>query len=281
VARALLPDRGMSVRLITCLLLPAAVACTGTVQRSVRAPHPTVPLQSGQPLETGAELGLGLSSVADVMAPKVGNPTEAVEVPGTQGRAEMRFRPGRAPLTLAGPSGHGFGSTSQTPDDTQAPVGPGDVRGYGGSMRYAFPTSTPGLVISTTVELTSWSLPYVEYSTCTNCINGFTVVDRGRANPLTLGVGFQPSWKNGNVTLFGGAFARNHPTTERKSVDEVLFDGDGDVRSGPFNLLLHAGVEVAFSPLVSGIVIVHQNVVADPVKYGPGVGAGLSIKLGR
>jgi hypothetical protein len=272
----------MTARLIACLILPIAAACTGTVQRSVRAPHPGVPLQSGQPLETGAELGLGLSSVTDVMAPKVGNPTEAVEVPGTQGRAELRFRPGKPPLTLGLHYEHGFASTSQTPDATQAPVGEGDVRGYGASMRYAFPTSTPGLVIATTVELTGWSLPYVEYSTCTNCIDGFTVVDRGRANPLTLGVGFQPSWNNGTVTLFGGAFARNHPTAERKSVDQLLFDdGDSDVRSGPFNLLLHAGIEVAFSPLVSGIVIVHQNVVADPVRYGPGVGAGLSVKLGR
>jgi hypothetical protein len=57
-------------------------------------------------------------------------------------------------------------------------------------------------------------------------------------------------------------------------------DDDGDVRSGPFNLLLHAGVELALAPRLSALVVVHQDVVADPVRYGPGVGVALTGRLG-
>jgi hypothetical protein len=52
------------------------------------------------------------------------------------------------------------------------------------------------------------------------------------------------------------------------------------VRSGPFNLLLHAGLELELAPWLSALVVVHQNVVANPVQYGPGIGVGLSARLG-
>ncbi len=262
-------------------LLLVTTACVGNTQRTVRAPHPGVPLQSGQMLDTPASFGVGLSNVTDVVAPKVGNPSQSVEVPGTQARGELRLRAGKR-----GQVGvhyeHGFASTSQVPDPTQAPVGDGDVRGYGINSSYAFETGTPGLVIGTTLELTVWSVPYAEYSTCTNCLDNYTIVARGRANPASLGNGVAPRNKTGHLTIFGGLFARNHPTTARKEYnDQIFVDEDGEVRDGPFNLLVHAGLEYALSPAVSGLVLVHQNVVADPVRYGPGVGLGLTARFGN
>jgi hypothetical protein len=270
------PSRMSFVRLI--VLLPVLAGCVGNVQRSARVPHPAVPLRSGQPLDTAAQLSAGLSNVTDAVEPAVGDDTQAVEVPATQMRDELRFRLGsRAELALV--YEHGFGSTSRRPDATQAPVGQGDVYGYGIAAGYSFETSTPGLSVGTTFELIGWSVPYVEYQTCNDC--EMTTVDHGRARPATLGLGITPSYRSGRVTWFGGAFARNHPTTLRKEMNTDVFDGDGDVRNGPFNLLLHLGVEIMLERRLSALVVAHQNLVANPVRYGPGVGIALAVRLGN
>jgi hypothetical protein len=270
----------MSIVRLSLLILPVLAGCVGNIQRSARVPHPGVPLRSGQPLETPAEFSAGLSNVTDVIKPTVGDATQAVEVPSTEMRDELRFRLGRrADLALI--YEHGFGSTSQQPDRTQAPVGRGDVHGYGMSIGYSFATSTPGLAIGTAIEVVGWSVPYVEYVTCTNCVDNYTVVDHGRANPMTLGIGIAPSYRTGKVTVFGGGFARNHPTTLRKEMNtDVTFRDDGDVQSGPFNLLLHAGIELELQRWLSAVVIVHQDVIASPVQYGPGVGVALTGRIG-
>lgn len=260
------------------LVLLATTGCIGNVQRSARVPHPTVPMLSGQPMTSTAELTAGLGNVADFIKPTVGDRTQAVEIPGTEMRDELRFRIGHNGM-IGVMYDEGFASTSHKPDPTQAPVGKGDVHGYGVLFGYAFHTNTPGLVISSQVELAAWSTPYVEYDSCDSCtsVTGF----HDRANPLTFGIGVTPSYRTGRVTLFGGAFARNHPTTTRKVMDTVFHDGDGDVRSGPLNLLLEAGVEVTLNDWLSALAVVHQDTIRDPVSYGPGLGLALTAKLGR
>jgi hypothetical protein len=264
------------------LLLPAIAGCIGNIQRAARVPHPGVPLGSGQPLASPAELSVGLSNVTDMVKPAVGDASQAVEVPGTEMRDEVRIRLGRR-----GQIGvvyeQGFGDTSQQPDKTQAPVGAGDVMGVGVSGGYSFETSTPGLSVSLLGEVIGWSVPYVEYTTCTNCLTApYAIMSHGRANPMTLGLGIAPSYRTGAVTVFGGAFARNHPTTLRKEINtDITFrDEDADVKNGPVNLLLHAGVELALAPKLSALVVVHQDVVANPVRYGPGIGVALTGRLG-
>lgn len=270
----------MSIRLV--VVLPALAGClTGNIQRSARVPHPGVPLSSGQPLATSAELSAGLSNVADVMAPRVGDASQAVEVPGTEMRDELRIRLGRrATLNLIYEDG--FGSTSQKPDATQAPIGGGDVRGYGASIGYSFPTSTPGLSIGTTFETIVWSLPYVEYQTCTDpdCTATDTIIAHGRAYPMTVGLGATPSYRRGAITVFGGLFARNHPTATRKEMNVRLDDSDS-VSSGPFNLLVHAGIEIELADRLSALVLLHQDVIADPLRYGPGIGIALTGRIGQ
>jgi hypothetical protein len=272
----------MSLRPLLVLVLPAVTACVGNIQRSARVPHPGVPLSSGQPLATPAELAAGLSNVTDVMKPRVGDATQAVEVPSTEMRDELRFRIGKRGQ-IGAIYEQGFASTSRRPDATQAPVGDGDVQGYGISGGYSFETSTPGLSIGSTLEVMAWSVPFVEYETCTNCSSPWTIMNHGRANPMTLGVGVTPSYRSGAITLFGGAFARNHPTTLRKELNtDIAFnDNDGDVQSGPFNLLLHAGVEIEIERWLSALVVVHQDIDASPVRYGPGVGVALTARLGN
>jgi len=265
---------------VAVVVLPVVAGCTGNIQRSARVPHPGVPLSAGQPLETPAEFSAGLSNVTDIIKPGVGDASQAVEVPATEMRDELRFRLGqRAQLALI--YEQGFGATSQQPDPTQAPIGPGEVHGYGVSAGYSFPTSTPGFSIGTTLEVMGWSVPYVEYVTCTNCVGTYTIIDHGRANPMTLGLGIAPSYRSGRLTYFGGAFARNHPTTQRKEFNtDITFSDNGDVRDGPFNVLLHAGIAVELERWLSAVVVVHQDVVADPVRYGPGIGLALTARLG-
>lgn len=275
----LAPDRRMSIVRLAFAVLPALAGCTGNIQRSARVPHPGVPLQSGQPLETPAELSAGLSNATDVLKPRVGDATQSVEVPTTQMRDELRFRVGRRG-EFAVFYENGFGSTSKRPDPTQAPVGRGNVRGYGLAGGYSIATSTPGLVVGTSVEVAVWSVPYIEYATCTDCGDPYTTITRGRANPMTLGFGVTPSYRSGAVTLFGGGFVRNHPTTQRKELNTDITFSDGDVEDGPFNLLLHAGLEIEIQRWLSALVLVHQDVTSNPVRYGPGIGVALTGRLG-
>lgn len=271
----------MSLRLLA--VLPVLAGClSGNVQRSARVPHPGVPLSSGQPLATTVELSGGLSNAFDMRAPKVGNASQAVEVPSTEMRDELRIRLGqRGALNVI--YENGFASTSQKPDPTQAPVGSGDVHGYGASIGYTFPTGTPGLWVGTSVETMVWSLPYVEYQTCTSapeCPGTDTIIAHGRANPMTLGLGITPSYRVGAITVFGGLFGRNHPTAIRKEMN-VRFNDEDSVTSGPFNLLLHAGIELQLADRLSALVLLHQDVIADPLRYGPGIGIAITGRIGK
>jgi hypothetical protein len=260
--------------------LPVIAACTGNIQRTARVPHPGVPLSSGQPIDGQAELVAGLSNVTDIVAPGVGDKTQAVEVPATQLRSELAFRAGQR-TRLAAIYEHGFGSTAQQPDPTQAPVGRGNVRGYGTSVEHAWETSRPGLSVATTIETMIWSIPYVEYWNYTDDRASSDVnISRGRAEVITFGFGIAPSYRSGRITLFGGAFARNHPTAERKEYDVTVPTG-GDVESGPFNLLLHAGLELEIDRWLSALVVVHQDLMASPVAYGPGIGIALIGRVGE
>jgi hypothetical protein len=170
---------------------------------------------------------------------------------------------------------------AQQLDETQDAVGRGDVRGYGVALGYAPRMRTPGLTFGLVLEAMVWSTPYVAYEMCVDdCLAADMVARRGRAHPLTLGLGFAPSYRSGRITWFGGVFGRNHPSARREDVDVELGNG-GHVRSGPLNLLLHAGVELALHQRLAPLVVVHQDVITDPVSYGPGIGVALTARFGQ
>nr|HEX4314936.1 hypothetical protein [Kofleriaceae bacterium] len=269
----------MRIALLVSLLVPTA-ACVGNIQRSARVPHATVPLSSGQPLDGPVELSAGLANAAEAGPVTATSGSDAVEVPRVQMRDELRIRAGRD-VTLSAIYARGFGSTTEVPDRTQAPVGPGDVDGYGMGVTVSWPTSTPGLVIATQLEAVDWSVPYVEYEECTDCVTpGYTTIDHGRTTIAQFGAGLLPSYRRGRMTYFGGVFLQNHPTTPRKSIDVTLDTDDGDVRGGPANLLVHAGVEVAIAKQLSALVSIHQDLGGGPVGYLPGIGVAISGRIG-
>ena len=263
------------------LLLAIAGGCyvpVYQVQRNARVPHAAVPLRTAQPLAGPVELTLGASNAGDLMEPSQGNQQSADEVPSRQVRGELRIRlRERGELALV--HEHGFGSSSQRLDATQAPVGDGDVFGTGGAIRYAAELA-PGWSLGLEAEVLVWTVPYVEYRTCVeNCPPGpMTTVEHGTSNATTLGLGMTPSYKAGRATVFGGVFVRNHPTITRKETEYYDLHSD-DVEDGPANVLLHAGVGYELGGGISALVLLHQNVSHDPVIYGPGVGVALSASL--
>jgi hypothetical protein len=61
----------------------------------------------------------------------------------------------------------------------------------------------------------------------------------------------------------------------------VALDDSDDVRSGPFNLLVHAGVELQLADRLSALVLIHQDFTADPIQYGPGIGVAIAGRIGQ
>jgi hypothetical protein len=256
-----------------CLPVP-----TYRVQRTVRVPHPAVPLRTGQPLAGPVEVTFGMSNVADVVKPAVGNDRASVEVPSLQARGELRIRIHRGEIALVGE--RAFGASSQQPDPLQAPVGDGDASGGGFAVRYAVKTSDPRWSVGLESELVVWNVPSVEYRTCVSACEGqpLMTVEHRRSTALVHGFGITPSFRSGALTLFGGVYVRNHPTVERKGSERGAVDFD-EVSDGPENLLLDAGLAYLVTGGISVLATISQDVTADPVRYGPGLGIGISAAL--
>ena len=265
--------------LLGFLFLPA-IACVPPVyqvQRSVRVPHAAAPLRTGQPLGGPVEIMAGMSNAVDLVKPSVGNEQASVEVPSRQVRGELRLRLGRGELAFIGE--RAFASSSQRLDPTQAPVGDGDVTGRGFAVRYAIKLSDPRWAIGLDLEAIAWRLPYVEHRTCVmNCELSSNGAVHDTTVIATLGAGVTPTFHSGRLTVFGGAFVRNHPTVERKGTETGFYDSE-DVEGGPANLLVHAGLSYVLVGGISALVVVSQNVTPDPVQYGPGLGVALSATL--
>jgi hypothetical protein len=262
-----------------------ATACTYNVNRSALAPHATPVVHSGQPVDGVVELSAGVSSAAHFRNPTVGNDEAAVEIPGTQIRGDGRLKVGDY-LALGFLFESGLDATAHKPRRSQADVDNGNVNGFGVTSEVSIPTSDPRLRVGVALEMIVWSVPWVEWRTCADPICGddpFTYEDKGTDLTSTWAFGVIPSWKAGALTLFGGATLRQHPTIIQKGTEtDPFFDDEGDVQAGPFNLIVSAGLDAELAGgAVRGSVIVYQDLTADPVQYGPGVGAFLTVPLGR
>lgn len=265
-------------------LLALAGGCgTYRVNRSALAPRPTPAMHSGHPLDGVVELAGGLSSVSHLTEPSVGNPDSGVEVAGTQVRGDVRIRASDT-FAIGFLYESGLDSSAAQPRDDLAPVDEGNVSGYGVTAEGSIPTSNPQLRIGLVLDLMMWRVPWVEWRTCIeNCLpgEGFTYEDSGIESVSGLGLGVVPSYRVGSVTYFAGINARSHPDIEQKGVEMPgeNFEG-GDVKPGPLNVTLSAGAEMSFGPL-KGSLIAYQTVTRDPVQYGPGIAALLTIPIGR
>ena len=268
------------------LLVLAAAGCgTYRANRAALAPHATPQLHSGHPVDGVAEVSAGLSSVAHATDLGVGDPEAGVEVPGTQLHGDARLRLGEA-FALGLVYENGLDETARRPREDQPPVDEGNVEGYGLTADVSIATRDPRLRIGLGFDLIIWSVPYVEYLTCVPgdpCFPGVTIMERGVDRTETFGLSFTPSYRMGALTWFGGLTTRQHPTIQQKGTEtDPLLEGEGDVQSGPFNLLISAGLEAALlGGQLEATVVLYQDLTLDPVGYGPGLAVLVSVPLGR
>jgi hypothetical protein len=267
-------------------LIPAAlVGCVPPpvyrVQRTARVPHPAAPLRTGEPLAGPIELSVGASSIGEATQPELVDRDASIEVAREQMRAELRIRLGKrgeiTPIYEAANAGSMFAL-----DKTQAPVEHGAPTGIGLATRYSFATGAPGLSFGVGVEVMSWQIPYVEYRTCVELCeeNGAPSmqINHGYEGVNTLGLSLTPTYRHGNLALFGGAYTRRHPTIARKGTELYSMDYDRDVDSGRYNWMVNAGAEYRL-PIVSLMATVQQNLTRDPVQYGPSFGFAIAFRV--
>ncbi len=271
------------IGLVLVGLVGGLVACVPPpvyrVQRTARVPRPAAPLRTGEPLAGPIELSVGASSIGDVTKPELVDHDASIEVAREQMRAELRIRLGeRGELAPIYEQAVGM---MQSLDATQAPVEQGLPSGLGLATRYSFDAGS-GLSFGLGLEAIAWSIPYVEYRTCVAyCEENDAPIQQmnhGSETVGTLGLAFVPTYRHGNLALFGGAYARRHPTIVRKGTEQFVSDYDEDVDGGVYNVLVHAGIEYRL-PVVSLMATVQQDLTADPVAYGPSFGLAIALRV--
>jgi len=273
-------------------LVPLAAICAtgcGTYQanRAALTPHQTPQMHSGHPLDGTAELGFGASSLAHTTDLGEGDPEAGVEVPGTQLRGDARLRLSDV-FALGLVYENGLDETARRPKEEQPPVDEGNVQGYGVTADISIRTRDPRFRVGLGFDMMIWDVPYVEYLSCAPgdpaCFpDGVMIMSRGTDRTETFGVSVTPSYRTGNMTVFGGLTARQHPTIQQKGTEtDPILEGEGDVESGPFNVVVSAGLEYGLMDgAVEASLVVYQDLTQDPVRYGPGIGAMVTVPIGR
>lgn len=275
--------RAVAAAVRAVVLLVVLAACLPPpvyrVQRDARVAHATAPLWSGSPMQGPVELSFGASSLVETRAARLGDdPTVASEVPSLQLRGELRFRVARVGQ-LAFIHDHAIASTYRALDPTQAPVDHGSAQSLGIALRDAVPVgAVPGLSIGFGIELLEWWLPYVEYRTCVERCDGVPAQEMtsGTDTLFEPAMHLVPSYRTGRVTLFAGIYGTPHARVARKGTEYSWTDYDSDLTRSSANFILHAGAEVTFGS-VSVLAQVQQDLVTDPVSYGPSLGVALAL----
>lgn len=261
------------------LILPVLAACsTYAEHRAALVPHATPIAGDGQPQSSVGQLALGASNLADFRAPTAGDPDAGIAIPSTQLRGELTFRPTKN-FSLGIVHEHGLASTATPIHDSQPPLTDEDVTGNGIILSYSIDTGRPGFRVGITTELLVWNAPWVQYTSCvSNCgTPGYTVESNGRSSVGTTALGVVPSYRYGRWTVYGGLTVRNQPTLTEKTYSVV--PADPEVQGGPANWILHAGAEIEIAAGIRASVFVHRDLSADPVNYGPAIGAMLTLPL--
>jgi hypothetical protein len=261
------------------ITLPVLAACgpTYTQNQAALVPHAEPVAYDGQPLTAPAALWLGAGNVTDLVAPRAAAPNVGDSVPRTQLRGAYGYSFGN--LTLEGFYERGLVSTETPLSTTQPPVHNGSVTGFGLGTTYSFAMS-PQMRFGFVAEIASWSVPWVQYSQCVSgCPNpGVAIETSGTADQvMTYTFGLVPSYRTGPWTLFGGLTLRNQPTTYQKQ--EIQGGDPGTfVDEGDFNATLSLGVEFNAAGVLIALML-HDTVTADPIQYGPGIAAMVTVPL--
>lgn len=260
------------------VVVVACAGCTNYVQhRAAFVPHPTPIATTGQPQSTLSKFSIGAPVLGDLGSPTAATtPAAGIGVPTRQIRGALSFAPTEnLVLSLAHEQGLRGSATNISRSIPELPDR--NVFGFGFGIAYSIPTSEPGLRIGLATELMSWESPWVAYTSDTS--NGNTVVERGSSSVPTIGAALTPSYRVGDVTVFGGATIRNHPTLDEK-VHQQGYTSPPEVQMGSANVTLAAGVAYQYEAFEVGL-DVHQTVASDPVNYGPSIGLWVAVGGGE
>ncbi|MEO8549926.1 MAG: hypothetical protein ABI678_08125 [Kofleriaceae bacterium] len=249
------------------------------VQRAARVPHPAAPLRSGAPLAAPLELSFGASNALDVRTPRLANRDAAIETERTQVRGELRIRLGkRGELYFH----HEHAFAPSPIDRTQAPVpGDHDAWSLGLGFRYAleFPDA-PNFFLGLGLGTVTWSIPYVEHRSCVANCEGAPLQQTYTGDDDVGGLAYSltPTYRSGDLTVFAGLYAAQHPTIVRKGTEIGARDYNSNLDAGPYNYVVHAGLEYKLGPF-SLLARVQQDLTHDPVWYGPSFGFAIAGRL--
>jgi hypothetical protein len=264
--------------LTACMATPPPVY---SIRRAALAPHMAPSLRDGQGMGDSAVEGqVDTSTLASERAPSEGDDDNAgLYVPTVELGAALRRRIQRN-MDIGFVWDHGMKDRARAVSPDEPDPDNGSVYGGGLTFFYSFPTAEPGLRIGTGLDVIVYSVPYVEYKTCTTCQPMSTSIERDRAQTTVYAGSIIPSWRSGRVTVFGGATVRNHPTVPKGEVVVGNPDDDeGPVRGGPANWVAQVGGEVELGAGVRAMALLYQPLTRDPVSYGPSLGIGLTVPL--
>ena len=281
--RAAVPS-AMAMRFLVALV-PLLVACgTYNYNRSALVPRATPRMSGGHPLAGKGQLTLGASSLAHLGAPEAGDPNAGIEIPGTQLFGSLRGQVNDT-FSVGLLYENGLDAGAKPLKSTQPPVEGGNVQGYGVSTDVSIRTPDPRLRVGLGFDLMVWSVPYVEYLSCAagqDCFP-YSIQNEGSDLVETFAASVTPSYRvRDGLTVFGGLTLRQHPTLRQKGVEQEPLLDDVEIQSGPGNLLISGGVELALGDgAVLATAIAYWDVSREPARYGPGVAVLLSIPFGK
>jgi hypothetical protein len=266
------------MRAVAITAIAAAGCSTYAQHRAALVPHATPVQTTGQPAAWRGAVSGGASNLADLGKPGVGDPTAGVAIPSRQLRAALTIAATRN-LTFSAFREEGLASSAQRIKPTLPPLDDEGVTGMGWGMYYSVDTGSPWR-IGLALELTTWDVPWVEYSQCIEfCTEPNPVImTRGSTGVLQYGIGIVPSYQYGDWSFFGGITGRSHPTIREK----VINHGESpDVEEGAMNAIVHAGVAFEAAERIQFLLEMHHDLTADPVAYAPAIGLSLAIGLGK
>lgn len=254
-----------------------------------QVPRASVPFASTAPTSGVAQFTAGASSMPTVTNPKVTDHTSGAEVPQTQARGELIFRPTRR-FYIGGVYERGFGHKQV--DDSLPESRNGNVSGFGlilGGTLSADPDSKFSMGFN--VALMQWTVPYDQYTTATVDFAGIVTgvsqyMSSDSDSTGTMGIGLWPSYDFGQLRLFGGGFLTQRPTVHLFTKDTTVIgpvitsDEEDVVGNDAVDLVLAAGVELAVTKELSFTAILNQEVLGSIMRTGPSLQLAASIRLG-
>jgi hypothetical protein len=255
-----------------------------------QVPRASVPFANTAPTHGVVALNAGASSMPTVTDATSTNRASGAEVPDTQARGELIFRPTRR-FYVGGVFERGFGH--QVVDESLPASRSGNVTGFGmifGGTLIADPSSNFSLGLN--VTLMNWSVPYDQYTTATVDFAGIvTGVSQYMSSDTdstgTIGLGLWPSYTFGELRLFGGGYVTQKPTVNLFTKDTTVVgpvitsDEEDVIGNDAVDLVLAAGAEYSITPEFAITAIINQEVLGSTMRTGPSIQLAASIRLGK